>query len=249
MEIFYSKDIKDGRAELSPEESSHCVRVLRHREGDEILVAGGDGNLYRCLMEKADSSRAVLSVVSVEGGFGGHDYYLHMAVAPPKNNDRFEWFMEKATELGIDRITPLLCARSERRSFNRERGERIILSAAKQSLKGYLPKLDPLVPFTDLLSSSESFDGARFIAYCDRELYSEDGTPVRRIPLSEALMLSSGRTGSGRRALFLIGPEGDFSREEAAAAYKAGFIPVSLGNSRLRIETAAMLCVSAMYLY
>ena len=111
MEVFYSNDIRDGRIRLSPEESAHCVKVLRHRAGDEVYVSGGDGNLYRCCLEEADSRAAVARVLSVEGGFGTHPYRLWMAVAPTKNIDRFEWFTEKATEMGVDRITPLLCAR------------------------------------------------------------------------------------------------------------------------------------------
>ena len=122
MEVFYSNDIRDGRIRLSPEESAHCVKVLRHRAGDEVYVSGGDGNLYRCCLEEADSRAAVARVLSVEGGFGTHPYRLWMAVAPTKNIDRFEWFTEKATEMGVDRITPLLCAHSERKVYNQERG-------------------------------------------------------------------------------------------------------------------------------
>ena len=112
MEVFYSNDISDGHVRLSPEESAHCVKVLRHRTGDEVYVSGGDGNLYRCSLVEADPRRAVAQVLSVEGSFGTHPYRLWMAVAPTKNIDRFEWFTEKAVEMGIDRITPLLCAHS-----------------------------------------------------------------------------------------------------------------------------------------
>ena len=151
MEVFYSNDISDGRVRLSPEESAHCVKVLRHRVGDEIFVSGGDGNLYRCSLVEADPRRAVAHVLSVEDGFGTHPYRLWMAVAPTKNIDRFEWFTEKAVEMGIDRITPLLCAHSERKVYNRERGQRIVVSAAKQSLKGAVPQLDELTPFNALM--------------------------------------------------------------------------------------------------
>ena len=198
MEVFYSDNIDNGLVRLSPEESAHCVKVLRHRVGDEIFVSGGDGNLY-------------------------------------KNIDRFEWFTEKAVEMGVDRITPLLCAHSERRVFNRDRGQRIVVSAAKQSLKGVVPQLDGLTSFKDMMAEIPDFAGRKFIAYCDSDIAS--GLNTRK---------SSGADGQPQ-ALFLIGPEGDFSSEEIASALAAGFFPLSLGPSRLRTETAAVLCVSALY--
>ena len=209
MEVFYSNDIRDGRIRLSPEESAHCVKVLRHRVGDEVYVSGGDGNLYRCCLEEADSRAAVARVLSVEGGFGTHPYRLWMAVAPTKNIDRFEWFTEKATEMGVDRITPLLCAHSERKVYNQE----------------------------------------KFIAYCDSDIAAGLNT---RVPLKEAVgvVKAGGEKAAGEAlpgALFLIGPEGDFSSEEIAEALEAGFEPLSLGPSRLRTETAATLCVAAVY--
>ena len=200
MEVFYSDNIDNGLVRLSPEESAHCVKVLRHRAGDEIFVSGGDGNLYRCSLVEADPREAVAQVLSVEGGFGMHPYRLWMAVAPTKNIDRFEWFTEKAVEMGVDRITPLLCA-----------------------------------------------PGRKFIAYCDSDIASGLNT---RKSLAEALDAVrsdvSGADGQPQ-ALFLIGPEGDFSSEEIASALAAGFFPLSLGPSRLRTETAAVLCVSALY--
>ena len=232
MEVFYSNDISDGRVRLSPEESAHCVKVLRHRVGDEIFVSGGDGNLYRCSLVEADPREAVAQVLSVEGGFGMHPYRLWMAVAPTKNIDidRFEWFTEKAVEMGVDRITPLLCAHSERRVFNRDRGQRIVVSAAKQSLKGVVPQLDGLTSFKDMMAEIPDFAGRKFIAYCDSDIASGLNT---RKSLAEALDA--------------VSPEGDFSSDEIAAALTAGFTPLSLGPSRLRTETAAVLCVSALY--
>lgn len=247
MEVFYSDNIDNGLVRLSPEESAHCVKVLRHRAGDEIFVSGGDGNLYRCSLVEADPREAVAQVLSVEGGFGMHPYRLWMAVAPTKNIDRFEWFTEKAVEMGVDRITPLLCAHSERRVFNRDRGQRIVVSAAKQSLKGVVPQLDGLTSFKDMMAEIPDFAGRKFIAYCDSDIASGLNT---RKSLAEALDAvksdASGADGQPQ-ALFLIGPEGDFSSEEIASALAAGFFPLSLGPSRLRTETAAVLCVSALY--
>lgn len=246
MEVFYSDDIRDGRIRLSPEESAHCVKVLRHRVGDEVYVSGGDGNLYRCSVEEADSRAAVVRVLSVEGGFGTHPYRLWMAVAPTKNIDRFEWFTEKATEMGVDRITPLLCDHSERRVYNHDRGRRVIVAAAKQSLKGAVPQLDELTPFKSLIEETVSsrFSGKKFIAYCDSDIAAGLNT---RVPLAEAVDAVRGSSGEPE-ALFLIGPEGDFSAEEISAALAAGFIPLSLGPSRLRTETAAVLCSAALYM-
>ncbi len=236
---------------LSPEESFHCVKVLRHRVGDEIGVSCGDGNLYRCRIVEAGAKEVVAEVTAVEAAFGRHHYYLHMAVAPPKNSERFEWFAEKAVEMGIDRITPLLCKHSERKVFNRERGERIVVSAAKQSLKGEVPQLDGITPFAELIAQAEDFRGGKFICYCDSEIASEGED--RRVYVQQALEMvaESFAEDCGSKVpevLFLIGPEGDFSREEIEAALAAGFRPLSLGESRLRIETAALLCVSATYL-
>ena len=221
MEVFYSDDIDNGLVRLSPEESAHCVKVLRHRAGDEIFVSGGDGNLYRCSLVEADPREAVAQVLSVEGGFGMHPYRLWMAVAPTKNIDRFEWFTEKA--------------------------QRIVVSAAKQSLKGVVPQLDGLTSFKDMMAEIPDFAGRKFIAYCDSDIASGLNT---RKSLAEALDAvksdASGADGQPQ-ALFLIGPEGDFSSEEIASALAAGFFPLSLGPSRLRTETAAVLCVSALY--
>lgn len=241
---------------LSPEESVHCVKVLRHRAGDEIFISGGDGNLYRCSLLEADPRGAVAEVLSVEGGFGTHPYRLWMAVAPTKNADRFEWFTEKAVEMGIDRITPLLCDHSERKVYNHDRGRRVIVSAAKQSLKGTVPQLDELTPFCALMEEVRAgFRGGKYIAYCDSDIAAGLNT---RVSLAEAIagIKSCPAEPAGPEipvgdglpsALFLIGPEGDFSSGEISDALAAGFRPLSLGPSRLRTETAAVLCSAAVY--
>lgn len=240
MEIFYSNHISDDKITLSPEETTHCLKVLRHKAGDEVKVSGGDGNLYRCRIEDDSTKCAILSILSTEGEFGRHNYYLHIAVAPTKNIDRYEWFLEKGTEVGIDRITPLLCARSERKVVKEERQERVVIAAAKQSLKGAIPQVDPLTPFKDVIALAKEFNGEKYIAHCDSD--------QARKSLTQALQEQYSRNGE-LRSMVLIGPEGDFSMEEVRLATAAGFIPITLGESRLRTETAALTATLAHYLH
>lgn len=246
MEVFYSNNISGDRILLSEEESQHCIRVLRHREGDQVKVSGGDGNLYLCEVVSDDPKGAVLHILSTEGGFGTHNYFLHIAVAPTKNIDRYEWFLEKATEIGIDEITPMLCDHSERKIIKDERGGKIILSAAKQSLKGFIPVLNSLTPSMEVIRQAESFDGIKCIAFCDHELVNSEGAAIPRIHISNALS-DVFRKGESPKIMILIGPEGDFSRDEVRAAADAGFIPISLGDSRLRTETAAIFACTSVY--
>lgn len=241
MEIFYSNNLAGKTIELSSEESRHCVRVLRHRNGDEVTACIGDGNFYRCRIIDDNPDSAVLEIEETVPGRGGHDYYLKMAVAPTKNIDRFEWFVEKATEMGIDEIVPLLCAHSERKVFKRERCERIIISAVKQSLKTCVPVLEDLTPFERFIEECRDFKGAKFIAFCDENLPSE------KVGLKNVSAISSDKLTGKSSALCAIGPEGDFSEEEVSLAMDNGFLPLSLGDSRLRTETAALLCVAAFY--
>lgn len=248
MEVFYSSSIANGKIYLSPEETVHCIKVLRHKAGDEVKVSGGDGNLYRCVISNTSGKSAELSIISIEGEFGKHPYYLHIAVAPTKNIDRYEWFLEKATEVGIDAITPILCTHSERKVVKEERQERVIIAAAKQSLKGEIPVSAPLTPFKEFIDSVRNFDGGKYICYCDSELINADGDAIPRIPLTQALREQSAKD-TELRSIVLIGPEGDFSLEEIRYAAAAGFIPVSLGESRLRTETAALTATLAHYLH
>lgn len=248
MEVFYSNHIADGKIYLSPEESAHCIKVLRHKVGDEIRVSGGDGNLYRCSIEVAAPKCVELQILSIEGGFGKHPYHLHIAVAPTKNIDRYEWFLEKATEVGIDAITPILCSHSERKVIKDERQERVIIAAAKQSLKGEIPVAAPLTPVKEFIDSVRNFDGGKYICYCDNELINAEGNSTPRIPITEAIRRQTA-DGAELRSIVLIGPEGDFSLEEIHHAAAAGFTPVSLGESRLRTETAALTATLAHYLH
>ncbi|MBR5568161.1 MAG: 16S rRNA (uracil(1498)-N(3))-methyltransferase [Bacteroidales bacterium] len=237
MELFYSKDIEGGICRLDQDESGHCVRVLRHRSGDEISVIDGCGTLYRCRIT-SDSHKGVEAVVleSTED-WGAHPYRLHLAVCPTKNNDRYEWFAEKACEIGFDVLSPVIGEHSERRVLKTVRVEKILVSAAKQSLKAAVPAVNEPVSVKEFIKSHSNEDGTlKLIAYC----FEDERVPRRSI--KEVL---SGY--EGKDIIVMIGPEGDFSAAEAEMALEAGFIPVHLGASRLRTETAALTAASAAY--
>lgn len=237
MEVFYSNSFSGATCRLGEEESAHCVKVLRHREGDEIFVIDGEGTLYTCRLTDASPKCAEAMVLREEPDWGAHPYELEMAVCPTKNIDRYEWFAEKATEMGLDTIVPVIGEHSERKIFKPERLRRILLSASKQSLKGAVPSVAEPVTVKDYIARLASEEETvKLICCC-----FEGETP--RTSVQEAL-----EGCRGKKISVLIGPEGDFSREEAAAAVAAGFLPVHLGPSRLRTETAALTAVAAVYL-
>ena len=250
MELFYAYEVSGGVCFLDADESGHCVRVLRHRAGDPIDVIDGLGTLYHCTLVDDSPKGAQAQVLSSVPGFGAHPYHLTLGCCPTKNNDRFEWFVEKATELGVDDIVPLIGERSERRVYKTERAERIALSATKQSLKARIPAVWEPVSVKEFVQMADQVghDGGpsvmpdtdraslRLIAYC----FEDDSAP--RISIKEALAGFEGTS-----VTILIGPEGDFSPEEARLALANGYIPVHLGASRLRTETAAVTAVAAMY--
>jgi 16S rRNA (uracil1498-N3)-methyltransferase len=238
MELFYSRDIEGGICRLDQDESGHCVKVLRHRAGDEISVIDGCGTLYRCRIS-VDSPKGVEAMVlSSEEGWGSHPYRLHMAVCPTKNNDRYEWFAEKACEIGLDEVSPVIGEHSERRVFKTARIEKILVSAAKQSLKGAVPAVNEPVSVKEFIENAADSSALKLMAYC----FEDERAPRRSIKdvLAEY---------NGDEIIILIGPEGDFSRAEAELGLSRGFIPVHLGDSRLRTETAALAAVSAVYLH
>ena len=238
MEVFFCERDESGFCRLPEEESAHCVRVLRHREGDRLDLIDGSGSLLHCVLTEASPKKAVARVESEERDFGSHPYRLTMGVCPTKNNERFEWFVEKAVEMGVDEIVPLVGERSERRVYKTARAEKLALSAAKQSLKGALPLIGEPVPAKDFIASS-SRDGLRMIACC----FEDEGHP--RMSIRQAVESWQGAP----EYTVLIGPEGDFSPSELQAALGAGFIPVHLGSSRLRTETAALAAVAAVYFH
>ena len=235
MELFYAYEVSGGMCLLDAEESGHCVRVLRHRTGDEIDVIDGLGTLYHCSLVDDSPKGAQAQVLSTVPGFGAHPYRLTIGCCPTKNNDRFEWFVEKATELGVDVIVPLIGERSERRVYKTERAQRIALSATKQSLKARIPEIWEPVSVRTFLEMADPAS-LKLIAYC----FEEEEAP--RISIREAL-----EGYEGTSVTVLIGPEGDFSPEEARLALAQGYIPVHLGASRLRTETAAVTAAAAVY--
>ncbi len=238
MHLFYTPDMTDAAIyRLGPEESRHAVGVLRLRAGDAVQLTDGRG--LWCAGEVMPGSTAkecCVRIVSREENHGRRPYRLHVAIAPTKNSDRYEWFLEKATEIGIDRITPILCEHSERKVLRRDRGEKIVLSAVKQSLKAYVPRLDELTSFRDFMAA-DTYYKERFVAYCD------EGAPLaERVGLFP--VMSAAATAGKREFCVLIGPEGDFSPEEIQMARGAGFVPVTLGESRLRTETAGVMAAA-----
>ena len=232
MHRFFAPDIATTLT-LPEEESRHCVRVLRLAEGDEIEVIDGKGTLYRCRIAIAHNKHCAVEILSQEHCMPHWGAKIELAVAPTKNLDRIEWMAEKCTEMGIDRITPLLCTHSERKVLKTDRLHKILVAAMKQSLKAQLPQLDELTPIKDVIN--EDFSGQRFIAYCDESLPREERKSLPQV------------YDPNKDAIVMIGPEGDFDPHEVEAALNAGFIPVTLGKSRLRTETAAMTAVAMMH--
>lgn len=228
MQLFYTPDIA-LTAELPEEEAGHCIRVLRLAEGDEIRLTDGKGYFYRAAIRRAHPKHCEVDILESWPQPPLWPFKLHIAVAPTKNMDRMEWFVEKATEIGIDEITCLNCRFSERREIKPARLEKILVSAMKQSLKATLPHLTGMTDFKAFVT--QPFEGRKFIAHCEEE---------EKTPLKQAYR-------PGENALILIGPEGDFSPEEIALALAHGFEPISLGESRLRTETAALVACHTIH--
>ena len=239
MELFYSRDIEGGICRLDHDESGQCIKVLRHRCGDEISVIDGCGTLYKCRIISDCHKGVEATILESTADWGSHPYFLHLAVCPTKNNDRYEWFAEKACEIGFDRLSPIIGDHSERRVLKTPRVEKILVSAAKQSLKAAVPTVDEPVSVKEFIKSQAGNAGAlKLIAYC----FEDERVPRRSV--KEAL-----HEFEGREIIVMIGPEGDFSHDEAEMALEAGFIPVHLGASRLRTETAALTAAAAVYFH
>lgn len=230
MQIFYAPDFSMSQ-ELPEDESGHCVRVLRLHEGDEVLVTDGKGTFYKAVLNSAHHKSCGLTVLDSWQQPALWDFNLHIAVAPTKNMDRMEWFVEKATEIGIDAITYLNCCFSERKEVKMARLEKIAVSAMKQSQKATLPLLGGMVDFKKFITYP--FAGRKFIAHCE-----EDG---------EKRLLKY-LCGVKENVLILIGPEGDFSKEEIELARENNFQEISLGKSRLRTETAALVACNTIHI-
>ncbi len=231
MQLFYNPNIDEQTENFffDKEESKHIIKVLRKRDGDILFVTNGLGFLFECEITLASDNKCTVKINSFEKK-ATPKFNLHLAVAPTKMNDRYEWFLEKATEIGIQEITPIICDRSERKVINKERFDKIILSALKQSNEVYLPKLNEAVTFKEFVNQKNN--GTLLIAHCEE---TDKKTLKSVLKTNEDITL-------------LIGPEGDFSVKEIALALENNFIPVSLGNTRLRTETAAIVaCHSVVF--
>lgn len=228
---FYAPDIVTT-LQLPESDSAHAVRVLRMTDGDELQVIDGKGMTYKCRMTEAHPKRARVEILSETASPLPWRQQITVAVAPTKHLDRMEWLTEKLTEVGVNRIIPMLCARSERKELKVQRLEKIAVSAMKQSLKATLPVIDEMTPYNEIVKSMAGTT-VKAIAYCDDEVKRTDFTDLY-VP--------------GADTVILIGPEGDFSPAEVAAAHDAGFTAVTLGNNRLRTETAALYAVSACHI-
>ena len=228
MQLFYNPEILETTKEIIFDkiESAHIVRVLRKKEGDILHITNGKGWLFDAKIVIANDKKCLASIIKTDIKQKPWNYYLHIAIAPTKMNDRMEWFIEKATEIGIDEITPIICSNSERRVVKLDRFEKIMQSAMKQSLKYTLPKLNEEKIFSAFIN--KKMDGKICIAHCEEQ---EKNILKSIIKPSEKVTI-------------LIGPEGDFSSEEIKKALAKNYLPISLGESRLRTETAALVAVN-----
>ena len=261
MELFYAHEVSGSFCRLDAEESGHCVRVLRHRAGDEIDVIDGMGTLYHCRLTDDNPKGAEAQVLRTTPDWNAHPYHLTLGCCPTKNNDRFEWFVEKATELGVDRIVPLIGERSERKVYKTDRAARIALSATKQSLKARIPEIAEPMKVKDFIldrlpeEGPVSPEGAPALFSATEGDAPSEGKSLKLIAYcfeGETLrtsIKSALKAFKGTEITVLIGPEGDFSPEEARLALQNGYLPIHLGNSRLRTETAAVTAVEAVYLH
>lgn len=231
MQLFFNQNITTETKQITfeKEESRHIVRVLRKKEGDILHITNGKGFLFSVEISIANDKRCLATIIKQEEKLNNRDYYLHVVIAPTKNNDRLEWFLEKATEIGIDEITPIICDNSERKVVKIERLSKIVQSAMKQSLQFKLPKLNNPVKFSEFIK--QDFVGETFIAHCEEGL--------------EKKLLKNIATPNFKYTI-LIGPEGDFSTKEIEKSLASKFIPISLGENRLRTETAGINVVQSI---
>ncbi|HNW56357.1 MAG TPA: 16S rRNA (uracil(1498)-N(3))-methyltransferase [Bacteroidales bacterium] len=230
MQIFYAPDIIGDTYTLDGNESKHCIRVLRMTKGTVVKLIDGKGNLYEGIISDPDSKNCSITISRKIENFEKRGYSLHIAISPLKNPDRFEWFVEKSVEIGVDEITPLICRNTEKPGIKADRINNIIISAMKQSLKATRTILNEPCNFNDLIN--RDFKGKRIIAHCNDKF--------KRSNISDVYSKKE-------QALILIGPEGDFDKEEIELAIDKGFSPVHLGNSRLRTETAGIAACHSIY--
>ncbi|CAL2104336.1 Ribosomal RNA small subunit methyltransferase E [Tenacibaculum sp. 190130A14a] len=231
MQLFYNSEISKETTQIhfEKDESRHIIKVLRKKENDILKITNGKGLLFDAEIIIANDKKCVANIVNIEEKNKSRDYYLHVVIAPTKSNDRLEWFLEKATEIGIDEITPIICKNSERKVVKIDRLSKIVQSAMKQSLQFTLPKLNAPVKFSDFID--QDFNSQLFIAHCEEN--------------SEKKYLKTEIIPKGAYTI-LIGPEGDFSNDEILKSLSKGFTPISLGLNRLRTETAGISVVQSI---
>jgi 16S rRNA (uracil1498-N3)-methyltransferase len=229
MNIFYKPNIISDHLILDQKESIHCIKVMRYRKGDQVRLIDGVGGFYLAEIENEDQKGCGVRIINKVENYECLPYELNIAIAPTKSMDRFEWFVEKATEIGITSITPLFCTRSERKSVRMDRIRKVAVSAMKQSVKAYHPVINEAVDYNTWIE--QSYPGTKFIAHC----MEPPGEDIRNVELSKQITI-------------MIGPEGDFSPEEVSKAMHKKFTPLLLGNTRLRTETAGIVACSAVSL-
>lgn len=227
MNVFYKTNIEGNNVILDSKESLHCIKVMRYKIGDLVKIIDGRGGYYEAKIVNDNYKACQIEIIDRKFEFEALPYELNLAIAPTKSMDRFEWFVEKATEIGISSITPIICSHSERRSIRIDRIEKLVISAMKQSLKAYLPKINHEVDYETWIKNT--FSGDKYIAHC----MEGERIDIRNISFSNSITI-------------LIGPEGDFTPEELNCAIKTGFRPVSLGKYRLRTETAGLVACTAV---
>jgi 16S rRNA (uracil1498-N3)-methyltransferase len=230
MQIYYAPDIINGIFTLDENESKHIVRVLRLTKGDGVRLIDGKGNLYEGIIEIPDQKKCTITISGVKKDFEKRNYYVHIAISPLKNPERFEWFIEKSVEIGVDEITPLICRNTERYRIKSERINNLIISAMKQSLKAYKTELNPPCLINDFISGNH--EGTKMIAHCNDSFI--------RVGITDLYS-------KNKNAIILIGPEGDFTNDEIISAADHGYAQVHLGKSRLRSETAGIAACHSIY--
>jgi 16S rRNA (uracil1498-N3)-methyltransferase len=235
MHLFYQPDMTAGTAYLPEEESRHCVKVLRLQAGEEIIVVDGKGGWHVCEISRPDARRCELRVRQSLADYGKRPYTIHLAIAPTKNADRMEWFVEKCVEIGVDEISFVITEHSERRFFKIDRLSKIAVGAMKQSLKAFLPVMNEAIHLSEFLERTKPA-GQKFIAYVDEALPEGDRKRLQEVAEPNG------------QYCVLIGPEGDFSAREVSQAIQSGFGPVSLGGSRLRTETAGIVACHLLHI-
>ena len=251
MILFYTKNIQGNTAVLEDEEARHATQVLRRKIGDAMQLTDGLGNLYSGEIVDITKKSCIIGIKETQAAYNKRPVHLHIAIAPTKNIDRFEWFLEKATEIGIDEITPLLCKRSERTIIKPDRLNGILISAMKQSFQTYLPKLNEVLDFQKFMKQDFSQYNQKLIAHClsisdfgfqISDLNSQSEQSEIRNPKSEIEKPPLSKTyQKGKNVVILIGPEGDFTEHEVGLAFERSFKGISLGHNRLRTETAGLV--------